>query len=98
MVKRKKKRIVYVAVVAAVLLIIYLPGLSRLHELNERNQELIRKVEELKAANRELRQEKEALENDPVYLEKVARQRLGMVREGETIFKVTPSENNAAGR
>lgn len=98
MVRRKRKIILYGVIVSAVLLIIYLPGLSRLHELNERNQELIGKVEELEAANEELKKEREALENDPIYLEKIARQRLRMAREGETIYRVTPLEDNMTGK
>lgn len=88
----KRKLVIYLLAAAVTLLIVFLPGISQLHELREKNEELLRRVEELKAANAALREEKELLLNDPVYLEKVARQRLGMAREGEIIYKVVPAE------
>jgi len=30
------------------------------------------------------------LKNDPEYLEKVARERMGLIRKGETVYKVVP--------
>ncbi len=89
-----RDRLVAYGIIAAVaLLILFVPGLTRMRELREKNEELTRKVEELKTANAALRQEKELLLKDPVYLEKVARQRLGMARDGETIYRVVPAEN-----
>ena len=47
-------------------------------------------IEMLQAKNEKLRQEKQLLEQDPVYLEKVAREKMGLVRQGEVVYKLTP--------
>ncbi|MBN2189970.1 MAG: septum formation initiator family protein [Candidatus Aureabacteria bacterium] len=44
-------------------------------------------VEALEDKNLKLKQEKDALENDPVYLEKIARDELGLKRADEIIYK-----------
>ena len=46
----------------------------------------------MEAKNSELRREKQLLENDPVYLEKVGREKMGLVREGEMIYRLAPEE------
>lgn len=50
-----------------------------------RLEEEIRKAEE---ETRRLRSESKALDGDPKAIEKVARERYGMVKEGETVYKV----------
>ena len=52
------------------------------------NEVLKEKIERLEAENSGLLQEKEALENDPVFLEREAREKLGITRENEVIYKV----------
>lgn len=82
-----KKRLIYILVAVFVLGAIFLPGFSKLQELKEENRNLGKRVEILKKANKELREEKEKLENDPTYIEKIAREKLGMARKGEIILK-----------
>ena len=82
-----KKRLIYTAIAVFVFGAIFLPGFSKLQELKEENRNLGKRVEILKRANKELREEKERLENDPTYIEKVAREKLGMARKGEIILK-----------
>ena len=90
----KRKLIIIWFGLCLVCAFIYLPGLSRLTELKERTKELDREIEEARASNRKLEEEKERLQNDPVYIEKVAREKLGLAREGEVIYRIIPSENN----
>lgn len=82
-----KKKLIYVVVGLAVLIAIYLPGFSKLQELRQEKRNLERRIEILKRANAELKKEKERLESDPSYVEKVAREKLGMAREDEIILK-----------
>ena len=82
-----KKRVIYIAIALFVIIAIFLPGFSRLQELKEENRNLERRLEILKKANKELKEEKERLENDPTYVEKIAREKLGMARKGEIILK-----------
>jgi len=82
-----KKRLIYILVAVFAFGAIFLPGFSKLQELKEENRNLGKRVEILKKANKELREEKEKLENDPTYIEKIAREKLGMARKGEIILK-----------
>ena len=82
-----KKRLIYIIIAVFVFVAIFLPGFSKLQELKEENRNLGKRVEILKKANKELREEKEKLENDPTYIEKIAREKLGMARKGEIILK-----------
>ena len=56
------------------------------------NKELKWQIEEIKQANLKLKLEHEMLRSDPVYLEKVARKKLGVVRKGEVVYQVVPTE------
>ena len=48
---------------------------------------LAREIEAIEAENRHLGQEIERLRHDPRYIEKIAREELGMVRPGELVFE-----------
>lgn len=54
------------------------------HELNQVKEEII----ELEQVNKELIQTIELVEADPFMLEKLARERLGYVKEGETVYQL----------
>ena len=56
---------------------------SEVAELRESNQELVREIAELKS-------EIEALRTDPSYVERIARDELGMVRDEELVFQFPP--------
>ncbi len=83
-----KKRITYIAIIGIfIITVVFLPGFSKLQKMREKNRNLERRIEILTKANEELRQEKEKLENDPSYIEKIAREKLGMTRKNEIILK-----------
>ncbi len=48
---------------------------------------LEREVRALRAKDAELTRTVDRLRNDPLYIEKLAREEMGMVREGETVLK-----------
>jgi cell division protein FtsB len=52
-----------------------------------------REVEALRAKQADLTHTIDRLRNDPLYIEKLAREEMGMVREGETVLKF-PSQNS----
>ena len=62
-------------------------GLLGLYRLEKNQAELELRLTELQAENEKLRSEIERLKTDPAYLEKVAREELGMVREDEIVFQ-----------
>ena len=46
-----------------------------------------REVQALRAKQEQLTRSVDLLRNDPLYIEKLAREEMGMVREGETVLK-----------
>lgn len=85
-----KRRLPWIVGIGTLLVIIFLPGYARWHELNERKQRLQREIVELERANRETRLTIERLQRDPDYIEQVAREKLGVVRPGEVILQLAP--------
>ena len=74
------------------LLIIFLPGYTKLQELRDRNRDLEIKVKKLKIDNALLQEELVRLEKDPVYQEKIVREKMGVVRKGEIPIKIIPQK------
>ena len=62
-------------------------GLLRIYYLYQQKERLERINLELKEKNRELAGEVESLKNNRVYLENLARQELGLVKEGDVVFQ-----------
>lgn len=79
-------------VFAGIFLVIFFPGFARIQELRQKNKELEANIKKLEAENLALGREKERLEKDPEYLERVARERLGIVRKGEIVYRIIPEE------
>lgn len=81
-------------ILTIIVLIIFLPSYTKMQDLKQKNLDYKRQIEQLQQKATELREEKRLLENDPVYLEKVAREKMGLVREGEVVYKITPVSVN----
>jgi cell division protein FtsB len=62
-------------------------GFLDLKRLREENVELIEISNDVEAENLKLYRQVERLKNDPVFIENVARQELGMIHEDEVILK-----------
>ena len=77
-------------VATVIILIIFLPSYTKLQDLRQKNFEYSHQIRQFTDENARLREEKRRLEDDPVYLEKVAREKMGIVREGEVVYKITP--------
>lgn len=96
-----KKRNLYflIAVVSAgALTAIYLPPLSRYRELKMEEELLARNLKELAAKITKLEEERDLLKNDVRYLERVIREEMGLVRPGESVYKIVEkgaSKNSA---
>ncbi len=91
-----RRLIIWLFALSVVLLIIFLPGFIRYQELQSRNKKLEAEIARLKEENIKLLDEQYKLQHDPVYVEKVARERLGVIKEGEVIYKVKPREKKNA--
>ena len=71
-----------------VFLVLLSPKLLEVRRLEMRSDALSREIERLRAENKALDGELRSLREDPVYLEKVARQKFNKAKEGEIVYKV----------
>jgi cell division protein FtsB len=74
--------------VAIVFLIIFLPTYTKIQELRDRNQDLFDKNIALGRENKLLEEQLKRIENDPVYQEKILREKMGVVRKNEIPVKI----------
>ena len=69
---------------------IFLPPFAKYQELRYKNKKLEDRLESLKSENERLTEEEHLLETDINYVEKKAREKIGVVRKGEIVMKETP--------
>ncbi len=74
--------------IAIFLLIIFLPGYTKLQELRDKNKDLEARIKRMRIENSLLQEELRRIENDPIYQEKIAREKMGVVRKGEIPVKI----------
>lgn len=72
-------------------------GSLRLISLFKEKKEVKIEIKELEAEIMDMEQRKEKLENDSFYLEKEAREKLGMAREDEKIYKFVDTTETSEG-
>ena len=65
-------------------------GLPRYFSMREHAQQLEQEIRDIQRATVMLRGEIDRLEHDPARIEQLARERLGYVRKGETVYQVVP--------
>lgn len=74
--------------VVVFLLMIFLPGFTKLQELKDKNRDLEAKIKRLTIENTLLQQEFRRIQSDVVYQEKIVREKMGVVRRGEIPIKI----------
>ena len=74
-------------------LYVFLPSYTKLQDLRQKNVEYSKQIEDLKLRKIRLMEEKRRLEQDPAYLEKVGREKMGLIRDGEVVYKITQPAN-----
>ncbi len=62
-------------------------GYIRYLELKEKRGHLVKEIGEIEARNNRLRSDAKLLKDDPFYVEKFAREDLGMAKPDEYVFK-----------
>ena len=82
----------WILIIILALAVIYLPGLSKYLKLKNKNSELEREVKRLESEIARIQKEEHLLKTDLTKLEEVAREELGLVRPGETVYKVVEEE------
>jgi len=88
----KLKRAFWLFGITVFLLILFLPGYTKLQELRDRNRDLESKIKRLRIENSLLEQELGRIASDPDYQEKIVREKLGVVRKGEIPVKIIPED------
>ena len=85
--EKAKLRFFVVAAVVIFVIGMLLPGYTKLQDLIAENERLESRIETLTVSIADLEAEKSKLENDILYIEKVARDKLGVAREDEVVIK-----------
>ena len=63
-------------------------GFLKRLSLESEKKAMLARLELAKAEQRMLQDQSKALDNDPKAIERVAREKYGMIKEGETVYKV----------
>ena len=84
------RRLLMLIAIIAVVWVAFLPAYSKLQDIKRKNVELEQRTLQLTRDNKNLRQEKEMLTDNPEYLEKVAREKMGLIKAGESVVRITP--------
>jgi len=90
---RRSSRIIWIAIFLLIFFFTYL-FFSEYLNLRKVGQRLARIEEENKRLfqeNKRLEEEIKALEGDTFYIEKIAREELGMVKKGEIVYEIISS-------
>jgi cell division protein FtsB len=66
--------------------------------MREQAQQLDVDLHELQRTTRTLRSDIDGLEHDPAKVERLAREQLGYVRKGETVYQLVPSPSQERPR
>ena len=72
-------------------------GHLEMNRLEEEIESLIQEKEVLESGNRQVMGEIESLKTDPAAIEKIAREELGLVREGEIKIVTKPDSHGSPG-
>ena len=79
-------------IVTVAIVLVYLPSYTKMQELKQKNEEFARRILELEAKNKKLQEEGGFLMTDPAYLEKIGREKMGLIRQGETVYMIVPEK------
>ena len=69
-------------------------GLYQLYKIKSQRKATQKRIKELKTEITLLENEKNRLQTDLDYIERLAREKYRMAKKGEKVFKVIPRENN----
>ena len=85
----KKLTIFFIFLAVLILVvIIFVPGYIKLSSLKNENRNLAQQIKRLEQTNQELEKELNLLGEDKEHIEKIAREKLGLTKEGEIIYKI----------
>jgi len=82
----------------ALIICLFMPSLRKEREQVDRLDDLKKQIETQKAILARRTREIDWLKNDPGYVEILARERLDMMKDGETIFRIEPQSPPSASK
>ena len=92
----ENKKWLFVSVILILLFILWHVispnGALKYYNIRKQLDENLAKNEILKKENNTLRKEIDKLENDPLYIEKIARGKYGMIKKNEILYKIKENE------
>ncbi len=95
----KKSLTVFIFAVLGVLFVVFItPKIIQIRSLQKRSENLEEENTRLKAQDAALESELRLLRDDPVYLEKVAREKFNKAKEGEIVYKVVRETDTSAAK
>ncbi len=77
-------------ILTVVVLALFIPSYQKMQDLRAKNAAYLAEIEKLKQERLQLMGEKKRLETDPAYLEKVGREEMHLIRQGEVVYKLVP--------
>jgi len=86
------KNAILLFIFAFVILMMFMPTFSRMQDIKQKDLEYQVRISELELENKRLKVERRLLEDNPDYLEKVAREKMGLIRAGEVVYQLTPEK------
>lgn len=75
-------------IIIFILVLIFLPGFAKLQEMRQKLNDTENRIRQVQRRNAALEERIAQLQNNTQYLEMVAREKMGMVRKGETVLKI----------
>ncbi len=91
---KRSHRIILIVILLLVFFFAYLffSGYLDLRKVGQRLAIMEEENKKLAQENKRLEEEIKALEGDPFYIEKIAREELGMVKKGEVVYEIISAE------
>ncbi|MFH1692174.1 MAG: septum formation initiator family protein [Candidatus Omnitrophota bacterium] len=80
-------------IIMSILLFSYLPAFTKLQELKQRLKETQAETLKVKQENLDLEEKIKQMRTNPDYLAVVARDKMGVVKKGETVIKIVRQQD-----
>ena len=86
------KNAIWLFAFTLIMFLSFLPSYRKMQDLKQKNKDYAQRIIDLQKKNVNLEREMQRLETDPAYLEKVGREKMGLIRDGETVYRVVPAK------
>jgi len=91
--KRVHRKILILVVIIGILIFLFAnKNFQTLLILNKKIVQLKQRIAGLEDENKKLKEDLEAMKNDPEYIESLAREELGLIKPGETKYRFIESQ------